>query len=78
MEVPPDVVMGTLSFKKHRVGSSLLVQWLRLGAFTAVTRVAPLAGELRSCEPQDIAKNKQTKKTLCKTLGEPVSFLESS
>ena len=55
-----------------------LVQWLRLGAFTAVTRGAPLAGELRSCEPQDIAKNKQTKKTLCKTLGEPVSFLESS
>ena len=33
-----------------------MVQGLGLGTFMAVDRVQPLAGELRSCKPCDMAK----------------------
>lgn len=64
MEVSPDIVMGTLGFKKtlHREFPAGPV--VRLGTFTAVTRVPPVAGELRSCEPQDIAKKQRNKKSI--------------
>ena len=55
-----------------KFGNSLAVQWLGLGAFTAVTQVESLVWELRSCKPHGTAKknpkkqkqttNKQNKK----------------
>ena len=33
-----------------------MVQWLGLGAFTAVAGVQSLVGELRSCKPHGVAK----------------------
>ena len=41
---------------KRTAGNSLAVQWLGLGAFTAVARVQSLAGELRSCKPCGMTK----------------------
>ena len=43
---------------KDNNGNSLVVQWLGLGTFTAVGRVQSLVGELRSCKPCSVAKNK--------------------
>ena len=42
-------------------GTSLAVQWLGLGAFTAVARVQSLVRELRSRKVCGTAKNKRTK-----------------
>ena len=42
-------------------GNSLAVQWLGLGAFTAVAQVQSLVRELRSCKPPNAAKKKQKK-----------------
>ena len=47
-----------------RRGTSLAVQWLRLGAFTAKgpgPRFSPLVGELRSYKPCGVAKKKKRK-----------------
>ena len=40
-------------------GSSLVVQWLGLSAFTAVARVQSLVGQLRSHKPSGEAKKKK-------------------
>ena len=48
--------------KKYIVGNSLVVQWLGLGAFTAMARVRSLVGELRSCRPRGVAKKINKKK----------------
>ena len=40
------------------LGNSLEVQWLGLGALTAVAQVQSLVGELRSCKPHGVAKKK--------------------
>ena len=40
-----------------------MVQWLGLVAFTAVTWVRSLVGELRSRKPRGVAKNKKQNKT---------------
>ena len=37
-----------------------MVQWLRLGAFTARARVQSLVGELRSCKPRGTAKKRKS------------------
>ena len=42
------------------LGSSLAVQWLGLGAFTAGVWVRSLARELRSHKPHSVAKKKDT------------------
>ena len=44
--------------KSPALGNSLAVQWLGLGAFTAVTGIQSLVGELRYCEPCGAAKKK--------------------
>ena len=41
---------------------SLAVQWLGLGAFTAVAQVQSLVGELRSCKLHGMARPKKKKK----------------
>ena len=41
--------------RNKRGGNSLVVQWLGLGAFTAVAQVQPLVKELRSLKPCGIA-----------------------
>ena len=41
------------------VGNSLVVQWLGFGAFTAMTWVQCLVGELRSCKLHGSAKKNQ-------------------
>ena len=41
-------------------GSSLVVQWLRLRAFTAVAWIQSLVGKLRSHKPHGAAKNKNS------------------
>ena len=38
-----------------------MVQWLGLGAFTAVAQVQSLVGELRSCKPCGATKKKKKK-----------------
>ena len=38
-----------------------MVQWLGLGAFTAVAQVQSLVGELRSPKPRGMAKKKKRK-----------------
>ena len=48
--------------KNYIEGSSLVVQWLGFGAFTAVARVQSLVRELRSCKQHSAAKKKKTKK----------------
>ena len=48
--------------KQRTLGNSLAVQWLGLGAFTAVAQVQSLVRELRSRKPHSTAKNKQTSK----------------
>ena len=40
------------------LGNSLVVQWLGLGAFTAVPEVQSLIGELISCKLCSVTKNK--------------------
>ena len=42
--------------EKNVVGSSLAVQWLRLGTFTAVAQIQSLVEELRSCKLHGGAK----------------------
>ena len=42
--------------------NSLAAQWLGLCAFTAVTQVQSLVGELRSCLPGGIAKKTKNPK----------------
>ena len=49
---------------KHK-GNSLAVQWLGLGAFTAVAQVQSLVGELRSCKPHGVAKKTLRQKQFC-------------
>ena len=46
------------AFKTSLWGTFLAVQWLRLGAFTAVAQVQSLVGELRSRKPCSAAKIK--------------------
>ena len=41
-----------------KTGSSLAVQWLGLGAFTASAPVQSLVREIRSCKPRGVAKKK--------------------
>ena len=45
--------------KKRELGSSLAVQWLGLGAFTAGARVQSLVRELGSRKPRSMAKRKK-------------------
>ena len=56
------------SIFKHKTcdGTSLVVLWLGLGAFTAVALVQSLVRELRSREPWDMAKKKRHKQTKAK------------
>ena len=57
--------LGMMDFgvKKICLGSSLAVQWLGLGGFTAVALVQSLVGVLGSCEPRSVAQtNEQTNK----------------
>ena len=44
---------------EHRMGNSLAVQWLGLGAFTARAQVQSLVGELRSRKPRGVAIKQQ-------------------
>ena len=60
----PLVPETTLSLKLLRAGSSLEVQWLGLGAVTAVARVQSLVGELKSCKPHGAAQPKTKKVVL--------------
>ena len=53
--------------KKPQRGSSLVVQWLGLGSFTAVARVPSLVGELRSHKMHGTAKKKKASKKLDNT-----------
>ena len=46
------------------LGNSLEVQWLGLGALTAVAQVQSLVGELRSCKPHGVAKKNPKTKTV--------------
>ena len=39
-----------------------MVQWLGLGAFTAMAQVQSLVRELRSCKLHSVAKKKKKKK----------------
>ena len=48
--------------RQSTVGSSPVVWWLELGAFTAVTWVQSVVGALRSCKLCGVAKNKQKQK----------------
>ena len=41
-------------------GNSLVVQWLRLIAFTAGARVQSLLRELRSCKPHSAGKKEKS------------------
>ena len=45
-------------FKSIHGRNSLVVQWLDLSVFTAEALVQSLVGELRSCKPRGVAKNK--------------------
>ena len=59
------IYKAMICFNKS-TGNSLTVQWLGLGAFTAVAWVQSLVGELRSRKPHSATKktktiNKQTK-----------------
>ena len=51
--------------KNSPLGNSLEVQWLGLGAFTAVAQVQSLVGELRSCKPHGVAKKTLRQKQFC-------------
>ena len=50
------------STKKHKLGNSLVVQWLGYGTFTVVAQVQSLVGELRSHKPLTAVKKKKGKK----------------
>ena len=55
-------IMKEFSFLKSKegyLGDSLAVQWLRLGAFTAVAWVQFLVRELRHHKPQGVAKQRK-------------------
>ena len=47
---------------REEEGSSLVVQWLALGAFTAMVWVQSLVGELRSPKPHSLAKKKKNER----------------
>ena len=53
--------MRNKNYEKYIWGNSLVVQWLGLGAFTAVAQVQSLVGELRSPKPRGMAKKKKRK-----------------
>ena len=48
-----------IAIKVTASGNSLVVQWLGLGAFNAVTQVGSLVGELRSRKPRCAARKKK-------------------
>ena len=50
------------STKKHKLGNSLVVQWLGYGTFTVVAQVQSLVEELRSHKPHTAAKKKKKRK----------------
>ena len=52
-----DIVIKTVRFR-----SFLVVQWL-FQAFTTMAHVQFLVGELRSCKPSSMSKNKTNKET---------------
>ena len=63
------------------IRSSLVVQWLALGAFTAMAWLRSLVGELRSCKLRGAAKKKpQTNMVIvvcvffCPVAWEPATF----
>ena len=49
------------NFKSNSKGSSLVVQWLGLNAFTAVAWVQSLIGELKSCKPRGVPPTPEKK-----------------
>ena len=51
-----------MRFQQYILGTSLVVQWLRLYACTVGARVQSLVRELRSRKPRGPPKNKQTNK----------------
>ena len=61
--------------RQSTVGSSPVVWWLELGAFTAVTWVQSVVEALRSCRLHGVAKNNKKKKK--KGGGETVEDLTS-
>jgi len=61
--------------KKNIVGTSVVVQRLRLHMASAGTQVRSLAGELRSCILQGTAKKtKQNKKSYSPRPNSPISY----
>lgn len=58
----PQIRAETYEMKITFLGNSLEVQWLGLGAFTAVVQVQSLVKELRSCKLYGAAKRTKTKK----------------
>ena len=54
--------------KSCKQGTSLVVQWLGLRAFTARARVQSLIGELRSHKPRSPAKKKSCKRNFDKSI----------
>ena len=56
--IQTEKVVKTKLFKAHYQGNSLVVQWLRLQAFTVKVWVQSLVRELNSHKPRDPKKNK--------------------
>ena len=52
-----------------------MVQWLGLGAFTAVARGSIPGGELGSCKPHGAAKKKKSKTNLFRTAEKSSSLI---
>ena len=64
--------------KKKKVGNSLTVPWLRLGALTAMVQGSILGRELRSCKPHGIEKKQKKRKKVKKQLHIYITNLESN
>ena len=58
---PHSAWVTVCGLRKCFLGNSLVVQWLGLGAFTAVAQVQSLIGELKSHKPCGMAKKKKKK-----------------
>ena len=63
----------TLTYSQS--GSSLVVQWLGFGAFTAVAQVQSLVAELRSLKPLGASKNKNRKTPIIPSSGSSTSAI---
>ena len=66
-------IFSNYLFKTSR--NSLAVQWLELGAFTAVAQVQSLVVELRSCKLHGMAKKQNFNFSLCASILLPSSLI---